>query len=223
MLPLSVIINRRFFQRGFGATFPYRLWEITNTSLLSPYLPQFPISNRSNKKRLVVTFFKDIFSKKHNDSSKKTQVENNKDSINIEMPEFLNALNLPEMKLPVVGHFCSANSFDTLDFDVKDDEEYLYDFSLFTRGDKKNALNITIASEIHVYDEGDLDGDGTQEIGIIPGYNTSACRNYIVYSFNNHKWKMLYSVNSHLADRERGIDYIKRIGDSVRILSADDG
>ena len=171
---------------------------------------------------VIICLFQ-LYSKNYNDPTKKTLVENNKDSINIEIPEFLNALNLSEMKLPVVGHFCSANSFDTLDFDVKDDEEYLYDFSLFARGDKKNALNITIASEIHVYYEGDLDGDGTQEIGIIPGYNTSACRNYLVYSFNNHKWKMLYSVNSHLADRERGIDYIKRIGDSVRILSADDG
>jgi len=151
-----------------------------------------------------------------------TTVEVKKDSTEHEMPSFLNSLNLPEMELPTVGHFSSPNRYDTLDFDVKESEEYLYDFAIFSKEDKKNRLNITIASEFHVYDEGDLDDDGTNEIGILPGYNTSACRAYHVYSFANRKWKLLYTVSSHLADREQGIDYVKREGDFIRILSADD-
>jgi len=151
-----------------------------------------------------------------------TTVEVKKDSTEHGMPQFLNSLNVPEMKLPAVGHFSYPNRFDTLDFDVKESDEYLYDFAIFSKEDKKNRLNITIASEISVYDEGDLDGDGTNEIGILPGYNSSACRSYHVYSFANHKWKLLFTVSSHLADREQGIDYVKREGDSIRILSADD-
>jgi len=151
-----------------------------------------------------------------------TTIEVKNDSTEHGMYRFFNSLNVPEMNLPAVGHFSSANRFDTLDFDVKESDEYLYDFAIFTKDDKKNRLNITIASEIRFYDEGDLDGDGTNEIGILPGYNTSACRAYHVYSFANHKWELLFTVSSHLADREQGIDYVKREGDSIRILSADD-
>ena len=146
-----------------------------------------------------------------------------KDSLDYGLPKFLNRLNLPEMQLPVIGHFSSPDIFDTLDFSVKESTEYLYDFTMFTKGHEKNGLNITIASEVHFYDEGDLNGDGTHEIGIIPGYNTSACRNYLVYTFKNDRWRLLYEISSHMGDRERGIDYVKRIGDSIRILSADDG
>jgi hypothetical protein len=145
------------------------------------------------------------------------------DSTEHGMPKFLNSLNLPELELPAVGHFSSASSFDTLDFDVKESDEYLFDFAIFSKEDKKNRLNITIASEFRIYDEGDLDGDGTNEIGILPGYNISACRTYLVYSFAKHKWKLLYRISTHLADREQGVDYVKREGDSIRILSADDG
>jgi hypothetical protein len=159
-------------------------------------------------------------------SQTKTETETTnvvkKDSIDSEKPNFLNSLNLPEMDFPAIGHFSSANGIDTLELDVKESEEYLYDFMIFSKNDKKNPLTITIASEIRMYDEGDLDGDGTNEIGILPGYNTSACRNYVVYSFAKHKWKLLFSVSSHLPDREQGIDYVKKQGDSIRILSAND-
>jgi hypothetical protein len=150
-------------------------------------------------------------------------VEIKKDSIELGMPKFLNCLNLPEMEFPTVGHFSSAESFDTLDFSVKESDEYLYDFSIFSKRYPNIPLNITIASEFHIYDEGDLDGDGTNEIGILPGYTSSACRSYIIYSFAKHKWKLLYTISSHLSDRELGIDYVKRQGDSIRILSADYG
>ncbi len=170
---------------------------------------------------LISIFLYSCNSKKKSESA--TTVEVKKDSTEHGMPDFSNSLNLPELELPAVGHFSSANRFDTLDFDVKESGEYLYDFAIFSKEDKKNRLNITIASEFHIYDEGDLDGDGTHEIGILPGYNSSACREYLVYSFAKHNWKLLYSVSSHLADREQGVDYVKREGDFLRILSADDG
>ena len=152
---------------------------------------------------------------------KKDSVENQEDHFGV--PPFLNSLNVPEMNLPVAGYFASANKQDTLDFDMKPSDEYLYDFRLFLKSDTINTLAITIASDVRFYDEGDLDGDGVHEIGILPGYTTSACRNYLVYSFKNQKWELLFRIDSHLADRERGIDYVKREGNKIRILSADDG
>lgn len=171
---------------------------------------------------LLMSIFLYSCNNKKNIESAKTLVVK-KDSTEHGMPKFLNSLNIPELELPAIGHFSSANRFDTLDFEVKESEEYLYDFAIFSKEDKKNRLNITIASEFSIYDEGDLDGDGTHEIGILPGYNSSACREYLVYSFANHNWKLLCSVSSHLADREKGVDYVKREGDFIRILSADDG
>ena len=136
---------------------------------------------------------------------------------------FINRLNYPEMKMPFTGNFSSSEKVDTMDYKLIDSKEYLYNCKLFAKGEYDNALNITVVSEIHFYDEGDLDGDGTHEIGILPGYNTSACRNYLVYSYKNHHWKLLYSINSHLGDRRNGVDYVKKEGNKIRILSADDG
>ena len=171
---------------------------------------------------LILVFCFLLYCNNNTKTKNKPTVEIKIDSIDYRVPKFVNSLNLPEMELPAVGHFSSANSLDTLDFDLKDSEEYLFDFCLFAKGDKKKGLNLTTVSEIHIYDEGDLDGDGTTEIGILPGYNTSSCRNYLVYSFKNHKWKQLCNISSHLADREIGIDYVKREGDKLRILSADE-
>jgi hypothetical protein len=182
-----------------------------------------PIIKATSFLMLICIFLYSCDDKTRSNSITDKTIDDKKDSIDNGMPQFLNTLNIPEMDLPAIGHFSSADILDTLDFEVKESEEYLYDFILFTKGDKKNSLNITIASDFHVYDEGDLDGDGTNEIGILPGYNTSACRNYGIYSFANHKWKLLYTVSSHLPDREQGVDYVKRQGDTIRILSADFG
>jgi len=136
---------------------------------------------------------------------------------------FINRLNLPEIKMPFMGNFSSSEKVDTLDFKMSDSKEYLYDCKLFAKGEYNKALNITVVSEIHFYDEGDLNKDGTHEIGILPGYNTSACRNYLIYSYKNHQWKLLFNINSHLGDRRNGIDYVKNEGNKIRILTADEG
>lgn len=42
-----------------------------------------------------------------------------------------------------------------------------------------------------IKNEGDLDGDGRDEIGFLYGWGTSGCRSYSVYTLKNNKWKEL--------------------------------
>jgi hypothetical protein len=42
-----------------------------------------------------------------------------------------------------------------------------------------------------IKNEGDLDGDGRDEIGFMYGWGTSNCRSYNVYTLKNKKWKRL--------------------------------
>ncbi len=149
-------------------------------------------------------------------------MEKKNPSFEDDIPEFLNCLNLPEMKIPFVGKFSSANRLDTLDMEVTSAELH-FNCKLFVRGEFKKALTFNDVIGVWFYDEGDLNCDGTNEIGIIQGFYGGACRSYEVYTYKNHKWKRLYQIPSHLGDREKGIDYVKRMGDSIRILSADDG
>ena len=142
-------------------------------------------------------------------------------SINDEIPEFLNCLNLPELTTPFVGSFIKANNYDTLDTEVTGGE-INFNCKIFIRGEYKKSLKLKGITGAWIYDEGDLNGDGTNEIGVMPGYYGSACRGYQIYTYKNHKWKMLYNISTHLGDREKGIDYVKREGDKVRILNADD-
>lgn len=135
-------------------------------------------------------------------------------------PEFVNRLNLPDIKLPYVSNLIHPNSRDTLDFTVEGSEMHS-NFKIFVRGYEKVPILIPNALSFKLYDEGDVNADGIRDIGLICGYSTSACRTYDVFTFRDKKWTTLFSVSSHLPDREKGIDYVKREGNRVRIIQAD--
>jgi hypothetical protein len=42
-----------------------------------------------------------------------------------------------------------------------------------------------------IKNEGDLDGDGGDEIGFLYGWDVSGCRSYTVFTLKNNKWEML--------------------------------
>ena len=59
--------------------------------------------------------------------------------------------------------------------------------------------------------EGDLDGDGADEMGFVPGRGYSALRTYFVYSYKNGRWIELVSpFQVHLNQFDEGIDFIKK-------------
>lgn len=141
---------------------------------------------------------------------------------NQEHPAYVNAINMPEIELPYISNLISTDSRDTLDFDLSGTEENMI-FKIFVRGKTKDTLILKEAVSFELYEEGDVNGDGITDIGFLPGYSTSACRTYEVLTFRKNKIKTLFDISTHLPDREKGVDYVKREDNRIRIIQADDG
>ncbi|RYZ24573.1 MAG: hypothetical protein EOO16_00270 [Chitinophagaceae bacterium] len=63
--------------------------------------------------------------------------------------------------------------------------------------------------------EGDLDGDGVDEIGFLPGWPTSACREYHVYGYRQGKWvEIVKPIPNSMNMRMAGIRMIERDPDN---------
>jgi hypothetical protein len=58
--------------------------------------------------------------------------------------------------------------------------------------------------------EGDLNDDGNDEIGILPGWGTSSCRDYNVYTYKKNRWKMICDIGSTWNMRAKGIVVIEK-------------
>jgi len=59
--------------------------------------------------------------------------------------------------------------------------------------------------------EGDLYGDGKDEIGVLPGWFSSACRQYSVFTLKKGKWKLACSpIGNTMNMREAGIVLIEK-------------
>lgn len=132
--------------------------------------------------------------------------------------KYINSINLPELELPTLVSM--INKFqDSLFYNISTSEngETYY---LYFKKNGIDSLKIFDSEGIIVYDEGDLDGDGLMEIGIINAYPTSACRMYNIYSIKHNKWKNIYSTLTHLPDRESGTDYFKLQEKLLRVISA---
>jgi hypothetical protein len=148
--------------------------------------------------------------------------KNSNDSVeHDEGNDFYNSINQPEVEMPYVGHFRSKQSNDTLDFEIFPDSVNSSEFTgyVFIRGDKAR-ISIDQTTSISVYSEGDIDGNGTEEIGLMSGWHTSSCRRYSLKTYSGNKWKEIANVETHLPDRAKGVDYYKKEGKQIRIISA---
>jgi len=71
----------------------------------------------------------------------------------------------------------------------------------------KTISNLDVSGNLQyiIKNEGDLDGDGGDEIGFLYGWYTSGCRNYNVFTLKNNQWENLIEVESTLDMRRAGI------------------
>jgi hypothetical protein len=109
------------------------------------------------------------------------------------IPAYVNAINMPAIELPFVSNFISEKSRDTLDYDLSGTEENMI-LKIFIRGKTKDTLTLTGAIGFELYQEGDVNGDGATDIGFLPAYSTSACRNYEILTFTKNKIKTLFDI-----------------------------
>lgn len=131
---------------------------------------------------------------------------------------FIDSINTQSIELPTILSM-TDEKFDSLNYIIDSkNEEYVY--KLFFNRKDVDTLTIFDAIGFSVFKEGDLDGDGKEEIGILYAYPTSSCRIYDVYSIKNSKWNLLFQTNTHLPDRSIGVDYFLFDGSKLRIISA---
>ncbi len=191
-----------------------------------------PNCKRSNMKSCVspfILFLLVVFCSCNGDTHPPEQIllehKRGSDSANEHNEEdFYNSINQPSVNLPYVGHFRSKDSNDTLDYEIFPDSSYSSVFTgyLYIRGDKAR-LKFDETTSIAVYSEGDIDGNGTEEIGLMLGWHTSGCRGYSLKTYSRNKWREIAYVGTHLPDREKGVDYFKNVGKQIRIISANSG
>ena len=130
---------------------------------------------------------------------------------------FINEINYPSLNLDSV--FISPKVNTKLKIDFKGDDSTRI-FKLWFEG-KSDTLSIE-ANSLALYQEEDINEDGVKEIGMLPGYLTSACRKYFLYNVANGNWKKLAETETHLPDREKGVNYFSTFDKKLKIVSASD-
>ncbi len=100
------------------------------------------------------------------------------------------------------------NRSETLKYYVKNDECIgSFDFL----NNKINSLELGDCCGGTFKNEGDLDGNGTDEIGVMYSNSTSGCRYYYVYTYTNNKWEFfIEAIESSYSMREAGIVLIEK-------------
>lgn len=135
----------------------------------------------------------------------------------IETSRFINEIKYPELNIDSVT--IGTNRISKIEVDFKESQDSRV-FSLVFRG-SSDTLKIEAAS-IAFYPEEDINLDGIPEIGILPGYKTSACRKYYLYEVKGGKWNRLGEADTHLPDREKGVNYFSISNRKLKIVSASD-
>ena len=133
----------------------------------------------------------------------------------IETSRFINEINYPELNIDSVTIGINRISKIEVDFLERQNTRV---FSLVFTG-SSDTLKIEAAS-IALYPEEDINLDGIPEIGILPGYKTSACRKYYLYEVKGGKWNKLGEADTHLPDREKGVNYFSVSNQKLKIVSA---
>ena len=72
-------------------------------------------------------------------------------------------------------------------------------------------LNIDNCPMYIFRNEGNLYGDGKDAIGVLPGWFSSACRQYLIFTLNKGRWKLACSpISNTMNMREAGIILIEK-------------
>jgi hypothetical protein len=130
---------------------------------------------------------------------------------------FVNEINYPGLNLDSV--FITPKVTTKIKLDFKDEGSTRI-FKLWFEG-KNDTLSIE-AHSLAFYKEEDMNGDGVYEIGLLQGQLTSACRKYFLYDIANGNWKKLAETETHLPDREKGVNYFSISEKKLKIVSASD-
>jgi len=121
----------------------------------------------------------------------------------------------------ITGDFNGDGKIDSLKLHDWINDESIYSVSdvIFSFSDKKiPKLKICSNFDYTIKNEGDLDGDGADEIGFLYGWGSSSCRIYRVYTLKNNRWKIMAEIESTLDMRIAGILPIEKDPNNASVL-----
>jgi hypothetical protein len=145
----------------------------------------------------------------------KTETDVNFNSSQELAKNYINAINYSSLNADSIK--ITTNEIGTVLFDLAEQSDGV----VFKLNFKGYSDTLTILGEtIEFYLEEDFNDDGIPEIGILPGYKTSACRMYYLYDVSNGVWKKIAETRTHLPDRVKGINYFSKGKNAIEILSA---
>jgi len=138
-----------------------------------------------------------------------------KNKANDFIPEYVNYIKGFPTDREISGDFNGDGKIETMKMDLEpiskkfengEIDYYEIEGFDFIFSDKKiPKLNVWGNDEYTIKNEGDLDGDGGDEIGFLYGWGTSTCRTYTVFTLKHNKWKELITIDSKYNMREFGI------------------
>lgn len=120
----------------------------------------------------------------------------------------------------IVGYFF-RKSIDTLRIESSKEE---YTFNVVSLNSNIPTLRLENTICPLLVNEGDLDGNGTTEVGILDTWNASSCRLYRIYTLKDNKWCYLIApLETSESVRASGMELAEPTGikNKIRVRYAD--
>lgn len=134
--------------------------------------------------------------------------------------QYINSVKGHKEEKYIYGSFLKGRE-DTL-YVEETNEEYM--FKVVSSNPNIPVLKLKYTIGPSLVNEGDLDGNGTTEVGILDTWHTSSCRLYRIYTLKNNKWYYLVApLETSESVRGSGVELAESTGikNKVRVRYAD--
>ena len=137
--------------------------------------------------------------------------------------------SLVQYRDTIIGIF-DGNNIDTLIVEPIDTtiDRSLWNWRIYGKHNTVDTMILSQRFAVRLIQEGDLDGNGTDEFGIRREAEAGAWDNYCVYTYDNGEWKYLvnpiWTYSDHFyTDLNNGNDVVERAkqSDLVRVRFSD--
>lgn len=116
----------------------------------------------------------------------------------------------------IIGNF-DGNNIDTLIAEPIDTtiDRSMWNWRIYGKNNTVDTLILTQHCTVELIQEGDLDGNGTDEFGVRRESDAGTWDNYCVYTYDNGEWKYLiepiWTYSDHFyTDMNKGADVVER-------------
>jgi hypothetical protein len=100
---------------------------------------------------------------------------------------------------------------DFMDSNGNEFEESKLVVTIAFPGSELPDISFNESTGAYLVSEGDLDGDGADELGVVPGIGHGFWRSYYVYTFKKGRWReLIRSLPVHYIHLEDGVDFVKK-------------